>query len=37
LDPEVITTNEMEFIVTCPCCQTELAIGEVSGIVRTKR
>jgi hypothetical protein len=36
-DPEVTTTNELEFILNCPVCATELHIGEVTGITRSRR
>lgn len=33
-DPEVVTTNELEFLVNCPVCETSLEIGKHTGIVR---
>jgi hypothetical protein len=36
-DPQVVTTNEMEFLVDCPVCETSLEIGSVTGVVRQRR
>jgi hypothetical protein len=35
-DPEVITTNEMEYLVNCPVCEAPLLVEKHSGIVRQR-
>lgn len=36
-DPEVITTNELEYIVNCPACKAPLEVGKHTGIVRQRQ
>lgn len=36
-DPEVVTTNEMEFHVDCPACDAPLLVEKHTGIVRQRQ
>lgn len=35
-DPEVLTTNELDYLVSCPTCDASLEVGKHSGIVRQR-
>lgn len=36
-DPEVATTNEMDYLVTCPACDAPLSVEKHLGIVRSRQ
>jgi Zn finger protein HypA/HybF involved in hydrogenase expression len=36
-DPEVVTTNEMEFQIDCPVCGAPLEMQKHTGIVRQRQ